>query len=112
MCPPKGTQKPIGKDPDESSTEAYPNITYSLSGPNPNIAPPNQSMNLDASAAMASVLECMTLQQSTYHIPQFDGKNPPLKEFLQDIANGAACITESTESGFIKVVLSKLKGVA
>ena len=108
----RNPREPIGNDPNESSTEAYPSITNSLTGPNPNIAPPNQSMNLDASAAMASVLECMTLQQSTYHIPQFDGKNPPLKEFLQDIANGAVYITESTEPGFIKVVLSKLKGVA
>ena len=108
----RNPKEPIGNDPNESSTEAYPSITNSLTGPNPNIAPPNQSMNLDASAAMASVLECITLQQSTYHIPQFDGKNPPLKEFLQDIANGAVYITESTEPGFIKVVLSKLKGVA
>ena len=105
-------REPIGNDPDESTTEAYPNITNSLSGPNLNIAPPNQSMDLDASAAMASVLECMTLQQSTYHIPQFDGKNPPLKEFLQDIANDAVYIMESTELAFIKVVLSKVKGVA
>ena len=73
---------------------------------------PNQSMNLDPSAAMESILECMTIQQSTYHISQFDGKNPPLKEFLQDVANGAVYITEAKESGFIKVVLSKLKGVA
>ena len=105
-------REPIGNDPDESTTEVHPNITNSLSGPNPNIAPLNQSMNLDASAAMASVLECMTLQQSTYHIRQFDGKNPPLKEFLQDIENGAVYVTESTEPSFIKVVLSKLKGVA
>ena len=69
-------------------------------------------MNLDASATMASVLECMTLHQSTYHISQFDGKNPPLKEFLQDVANGAVYITEATEQSFIKVVSSKLKGVA
>ena len=104
-------QETIGNDPDESITKVYPNIANSLSGPNPNIAAPNQSINLDASAAMASVLECMTLQQSTYNIPQFDGKNPPLKEFLQDVANGAVYITEATEPGFIKVVLSNLKGV-
>ena len=54
----------------------------------------------------------MTLQQRTYQIPKFDGKNPPLKEFLQDIANGAVYITESTEPGFIKVLLSKLESVA
>ena len=54
ICNPR---EPIGNDHDRSTTKAYPNITNSLSGPNPNIAPPNQSMNLDASAAMASVLE-------------------------------------------------------
>ena len=47
----------------------------------------------------------MTFKQSTYHMPQFDGKNSPLKEFLQDEANGATYITEATEPGFIKVVL-------
>ena len=55
-------REPIGNNHEESTTEVYPSITNSLSGPNPNIAPPNQSMNLDASAAMTSVLECMTLQ--------------------------------------------------
>lgn len=57
----------------------------------------------DTTAAMASVLECMTLQRSTFHIPCFDGRNPPLKEFLQDVANGAVFITEQTEPGFIKL---------
>ena len=69
-------------------------------------------MNLNASVAMASVSECMTLHESTYHIPQFDGKNPPLMEFLQDVANGTVYITKAREPGFIKVVLSKLKCVA
>ena len=78
-------REPIGNDPDESITDAYPNITNLLPGPNPNIAYPNQSINLDASAAIASVLECMTLQQSTYHMPQFDVKNPPLKEFYRAV---------------------------
>ena len=54
-------QETIINYPDESTTEAYPNIANSSSGLNPNIAPPNQSMNLDTSAAMAWVLECMTL---------------------------------------------------
>ena len=92
-------QGSIGNDPDESTTEAYPNIANSLPGRNPNIAFPDQSMNLDVSAAMASVLECINLQQSTYHLSQFDGKNSPPKEFLQDAANGAVYITEATEPG-------------
>ena len=54
----------------------------------------------------------MTLQQCTYHIPQFVGKNPPLKEFLQDVENGAVFVTDVTEPGFIKTVLAKPKGVA
>ncbi|XP_043461938.1 uncharacterized protein LOC122498320 [Leptopilina heterotoma] len=66
----------------------------------------------DTTAAMASVLECMTLQRSTFHIPCFDGRSPPLKEFLQDVANGAVFINEQTEPGFIKAILSKLKGAA
>lgn len=70
------------------------------------------TINPNTSAAMASVLECMTLQQSTYHIPHFDGKNPSLNEFLQDVLNGAVFISENSESAFIKAVLGKLKGPA
>ena len=54
----------------------------------------------------------MTLQQSTYHIPHCDGKNPPLKDFLQDVSNGALFVTDATEPGFIKEVLVKLRDVA
>ena len=64
------------------------------------------------STAIASVLECMTLQQSTYHIPHIDGKNPPLKDFLQDVSNDAVFVTYATEPGFIKAVLAKFRGVA
>ena len=85
-------------------------ISGTLTGDPANIPPPVSY--LDTSAAMASVLECMTLQQSTYHIPHFDGKNPPLKDFLQDVSNGAVFVTDATEPGFIKAVLLKLRGVA
>ena len=37
--------------------------------------------------------------------------NPPLKEFIQDVANGAVYIAKPMETGFMKVVLSKLKDV-
>ena len=57
----RNLQGTFGSDPNESTTEVYPNIANSLSGPNPNIVATNKSMNLDASAAMASVLQCMTL---------------------------------------------------
>ena len=45
-------------------------------------------------------------------IPHFDGKNPPLKDFLQDVSNGAVFVTDATEPGFIKAALAKLRGVA
>ena len=87
-------------------------VSDSLTGDTANIPTPASYLNLNTSAAIASVLECITLQQSTYHIPQFDSKNPPLKEFLQDVANGAVFVTDVTEPGFINAVLAKLKGVA
>lgn len=84
----------------------------SSNGLNPNLTLPAPNANPDTTAAMTSVLECMTLQQCTYHIPFFDGRNPPLKEFLQDVANGGVFVTDATEPGFIRAVLSKLKGAA
>ena len=71
-------------------------VSDSLTGDPANIPTPAFYLNLNTSAAMASVLECVTLQQSTYHIPQFDGINPPLKEFLHDVANGAVFVTDVT----------------
>ena len=87
-------------------------VSDSLTGDPANILTLTSYLNFNTSAAMASVSECMTLQQSTYHIPQFYGKNPLLKYFLRDVANGAVFVTDATESGFIKAVLAKLKGVA
>ena len=58
-------QETIRNDPDESTTEAYPNVANSLFGPNLNIAPPNQSMKLDARAAMASVTSTKLVSYTT-----------------------------------------------
>ena len=44
----------------------------------------NQYINLDASAAMASVLECMTLQQSTYSMLQFDSFLSGTQQAIED----------------------------
>ena len=111
-----------GVDHDQDESDANPgrevhlplnqSVSDSITGYPANILTPASYLNLNTSAAMTSVLECMTLQQSTYHIPQFDGKNPPPKDFLQDVANGAVFVTDATEPGFIKAVLAKLKGVA
>ena len=66
----------------EESPNMTTNIGDNITRVGPNITGPNQSINVDAAMTMASVLECMILQQSTYHIPTFDGKTPKLKEFL------------------------------
>ena len=102
-----GIIKPALATHDQDESDANPgrevhlslnqSVSDSLTGDPANILTPASYLNLNTSAAMASVLECMTLQQSTYHIPQFDGKNPPLKDFLQDVANGAVFVTDATE---------------
>ena len=73
-----------------------------LFGVTPNIpVSSNQTTRgMDVSTAMATALEGMSLQQSTYHIPTFDDKTPALKEFLQDVAIGAVYVTDSTEPAF------------
>ena len=86
-------------------------IASNLLGDTPNLTVPNLSTPLGASAVRNSFLENMTLQTSTYNIPDFIGRTPPLKEFLQDVSNGAVFVTRTTEPIFIKAVLSKLKGV-
>ena len=95
-----------------SQTDMNQSIANNLLGDIPNLTVPNLGAPLDASAVMNSLLENMTLQTSTYNIPDFNGRTPPLKEFLQDVSNGAVFVTRTTEPIFIKAVLSKLKGVA
>ena len=83
-----------------------------MSGSDPNLPPLNLGAPLDASLVMNSLLQNMTLQNSTHSIPDFNGKASQLKDFLQDVKNGAVFVTEATEPMFIKAVLSKLKGIA
>ena len=101
---------------DDNNTKAGGSLQHSIAGDlrgeNPNLFVRNPGQGLDASLVMNSLLENMTMQTSTYHIPEFHGKTPPLKEFIQDACNGSVFVTQSTEPMFIKAVLSKLKGVA
>lgn len=75
--------------------------------PNITVAEP---AHLDASRAIASMIEYMSLQQNMYHIRPVDGNTPLLKYFLLDIANGAVYITIETQPAFIKAMLNKLTG--
>ena len=99
MDPEQDTQIPLSES-----------VSDSLTGDPTNIPTPATYLNLNTSAEMASLLECMTLQQSTYHIPQFNGKNPPLKEFLQDFSNGAVFVTDKQFSK-VKDLIAHLKKI-
>lgn len=61
---------------------------------------------------MASMMKCMTLQQSTSHLRSFDGKNTPLWNFLQNTVNCAVYINRDAAAAYIKAILSKLVGEA
>ena len=87
-------------------------LAENMSGADPSLPPLNLGAPLDASLVMNSLLQNMTLQKSTHSIPDFNGKTPQLKDFLQDVKNGAVFVTQATEPMFIKAVLSKLKGIA
>ncbi|CAB0031905.1 unnamed protein product [Trichogramma brassicae] len=74
------------------------------------------TMNPEALEATTLMLTAMAgsfaLNNATLSIPSFDGKNIPLRDFIQDVRNGAAQITELQTPNFIKAVLAKLKGPA
>ena len=95
-----------------SQTDMNQSIANNLLEDTLNLTVPNIGALLDASAVMNSLLENMTLQTSTYNIPDFNGRTPPLKEFLQDVSNGAVFVTRTTKPILINAVLSKLKGIA
>ena len=83
----------------------------SASGTNANVSGNNTDLNVSI-AMMTSMAECFTLQHSTLNIPFYDGKNIPLKNFLQDIRNGAVFVPPALESSFLKAVLGKLQKTA
>ena len=66
----------------------------------------------DNSALMISMAQTMAMQAAITSIPVFDGKNIPLKDFIQDIRNTDADIPDNQKASFIKKVLSKLRGSA
>lgn len=63
-------------------------------------------------AMLTSMGECMALQQALLHVPAFNGKNMPLKTFIQDVENGYTFVPEGLRDSFFKGVISKLKETA
>ena len=51
-----------------------------------------------------------TLQNRFMQIPKYDGKNMSLRDYLQDIQNGAAFIPQTSESEYVKAAISNLQG--
>lgn len=66
----------------------------------------------DASVAVTSALDRFNHRTSESDISVFDGRNAPLKVFVQDVMRAGIFITNATEPEFIRAVLSRLKGQA
>lgn len=63
-----------------------------------------ESMNLMSSN--------FSLHAATMHIPFFDGKNVPLRQFTQEVENGQTLIGARHEDAFFTAVKARLKGLA
>lgn len=63
-------------------------------------------------AMLNTMGECMAVQQALLHIPIYDGKNMPLKTFLQDVENGLNICPEGIHASFFRGVIAKLRDTA
>ena len=63
-------------------------------------------------ALLNSMGESIAVQQALMHIPVYDGKNMPLKTFLQDVENGHSICPEGIKTTFFKGVIAKLRDTA
>ena len=63
-------------------------------------------------ALLNTMGESIVVQQALLHIPVYDGKNMPLKTFLQDVENGYSICPEGIKTTFFKGVIAKLRDTA
>ena len=61
---------------------------------------------------VTSVAECFAIQQGVMNIPTFNGKNMPVRDFIQDVLNGESSVPANCERQYIMAVLARLKGAA
>ena len=59
-----------------------------------------------------SMIECFAIQQDIINVPIFDGENMPVKDFIEDVMNGAIEVPAECEKRYVTAVLSRLKGIA
>ena len=58
----------------------------------------NRTLN---DAMMTSMAECFAIQKSIMNIPKFDGKNIPVRDFIQHIINGESSVPANCEPQYI-----------
>ncbi|CAK9809171.1 hypothetical protein ANTQUA_LOCUS5916 [Anthophora quadrimaculata] len=72
----------------------------------------NDSITSDSDRISNVMTESFAIQQAIVGIPQFDGNNIPLKNFLLDVQNSAYCLPPTCDGSFTRAVISKLRGEA
>ena len=71
----------------------------------------NSTCTLDGSM-IRSMIECFSKQQGIINVPVFDGENMPVRDFIEDVINGALVVPAECEKRYVTAVLSRLKGTA
>lgn len=61
---------------------------------------------------LATMNASFTVQNLVQGIHEFDGRNIPLKDFLQDIRNGAQLVPAAQRKDFTRLIITKLRGPA
>ncbi|CAK9799211.1 hypothetical protein ANTPLA_LOCUS1935 [Anthophora plagiata] len=72
----------------------------------------NDSKTTNSELLSTAMAKSFAIQQAVANIPQFDGNNIPLKDFLLDVQNSAYCLPPTCDGSFTRAVISKLRGEA
>lgn len=61
---------------------------------------------------ITSISASFAVQSLIAGLPDFDGRNLPLKDFIQDVKNGAEFLPQGQEANYVRLVIGKLRGPA
>ena len=59
-----------------------------------------------------SMIECFSIQQGIINVPVLDDENMPVRDFIEDVMNGALVVPAECENRYVTALLSRLKGTA
>lgn len=80
------------------------------------MAPPVNETQEDKASRFTRTMNAMSqsfaIQSATVHVPFFNSKNIPLRQFIQDVENGLSLLAEGQEAKFVANIKSKLQGSA